>query len=240
VQSRDPAWLRNSGLGRALIASPLFFAALLLLANTRESDRTHAYFGSVPLALAGIVFALIQLALRPPRTTLWKRLMLAATFVAWAVDQLLPAGPAAAFLGDMVISAYVLDLYWTMKEQIGMNRPVTAIACDRQAITAGKRPRYNDLFERLQRAIRERDEFPDGYAFRLDEKVIPPSEVAEWMAMERQCCPFLTLQLTAPQLTIPGSHEGWLLKLTGPAGAKTVLQSVFPVLLEPGGTLRRD
>jgi hypothetical protein len=48
--------------------------------------------------------------------TLLKRLLLAGTFVTWAVDQLLPAGQLATFIGDVVITAYVLDLYWLIQE----------------------------------------------------------------------------------------------------------------------------
>lgn len=43
------------------------------------------------------------------------------------------------------------------------------------------------------------------------------------MAMERLCCPFLTLQLSAA-----GSEADWLLKLTGPDGVKPLLQAEFP------------
>jgi len=41
--------------------------------------------------------------------------------------------------------------------------------------------------------------------------------VAEWMGMERLCCPFLTLQLSAA-----GSQPVWLLSLTGPSGVKAL------------------
>jgi hypothetical protein len=45
-------------------------------------------------------------------------LLLAATFVLWAMDQLLPAGKLATFTGDVVIAAYILDLYWLIEEQV--------------------------------------------------------------------------------------------------------------------------
>ncbi len=54
---------------------------------------------------------------RPARETLLKRLLLAATFVIWAVDQLLPPGRIATLIGDLVIAAYVLDLYWLIQPQ---------------------------------------------------------------------------------------------------------------------------
>jgi hypothetical protein len=42
-------------------------------------------------------------------------LLLASAFILWAVDQLLPPGQLATLIGDAVISAYVLDLYWMTK-----------------------------------------------------------------------------------------------------------------------------
>src|SRR5579863_1518272 len=41
-----------------------------------------------------------------------KRLLLAASFILWAIDQLLRSGRLAMFIGDAVVSAYVLDLFW--------------------------------------------------------------------------------------------------------------------------------
>ena len=97
----------------------LVCAGILLLANLPFiPPRFHSYISAAPLAAAGISYALLQLRLRPQATTLWKRLLLAATFLTWAVDQLLPAGPAATAVGDAVIAAYVLDLYWLIQEQM--------------------------------------------------------------------------------------------------------------------------
>ncbi len=96
----------------------LALAGLLLLANLPLIPaRFHAVLSALPLAIAGIAYAILQFRLNPPRETLLKRLMLAATFVTWAVDQLLPPGRLATFLGDVVIAAYVLDLYWLVQEQ---------------------------------------------------------------------------------------------------------------------------
>jgi hypothetical protein len=104
---------------RRLMAIALAFAALLLLSNLPLISNTlHSYLSSVPLALAGIAYAILQLRAGPPRGTLFKRLLLAATFVVWALDQLLPSGRLATLIGDMVIAAYVLDLYWITQEQV--------------------------------------------------------------------------------------------------------------------------
>ena len=44
-------------------------------------------------------------------------MLLAGTFILWAVDQLLPSGRLAMFIGDAVVAAYVLDLFWIIQEQ---------------------------------------------------------------------------------------------------------------------------
>lgn len=96
-------------------------------------------------------------------------------------------------------------------------------ACNLKAISAAERPRYNDLMKRLRSAVRDRSELPDGYAFKLDSKTISLPEVAEWISMERLCCPFLTLQVSAS-----GDLADWSLKLTGPKGVKSLLEAEFP------------
>src|SRR5579884_1832381 len=70
-------------------------------------------------------------------------------------------------------------------------------ACNLKAISAAERPRYSELVKRIRAAIRTRSEIADGYAFKLDNKSVTLPEAAEWIGMERLCCPFLTLQLSA-------------------------------------------
>ena len=101
--------------------------------------------------------------------------------------------------------------------------PAPVFACNLKAISATERPRYNDLMKRLRSATRDRSELPDGYTFKLDSKAVSLPEVAEWISMERLCCPFLTLQISAS-----GDQADWLLKLTGPKGVKPLLQEEFP------------
>lgn len=95
-------------------------------------------------------------------------------------------------------------------------------ACNPKAISAAERPRYAGLVKRLRAAVRDRTEISDGYAFKLDSKSITLPEAAEWIAMERLCCPFLTLQLSAS-----GNQAHWVLTLTGPAGVKALLEAEF-------------
>ncbi len=102
------------------------------------------------------------------------------------------------------------------------HNPAPAIACHPKAIGAAERVHYNDLMKRLRAAVRNRSELTNGYAYELGNAITLP-EVAEWMSLERLCCPFLTFRLSAA-----GNESGWLLSLTGPSGVKSLLQTEFP------------
>jgi len=96
------------------------------------------------------------------------------------------------------------------------------VSCNLKAIGAAERPRYNDLMMRLRAVVRNRSELSNGFAFTLDGKAMDLPQVAEWISMERQCCPFLTFQLSAS-----GDKPEWVLKLTGPEGTKALLEVEF-------------
>ena len=87
------------------------------------------------------------------------------------------------------------------------------IACNLNAIGPADRPRYHQLVERLRAAIREKTDLSDGYIYRLDTEAITQTELAEWISLEKRCCPFLEFEPENSQLT-----------LRGPAGAKEILK----------------
>src|SRR6516162_10859852 len=89
---------------QVLLMIALALAGILLLSDLPSlPNQLHGYLSSLPLAIAGIGYAILQLLRRPPPETMLKRLLLAATFVLWAMDQLLPSGKLATFIGDVVI-----------------------------------------------------------------------------------------------------------------------------------------
>lgn len=95
----------------------LLAAGILLVASPLVPAQPHAWISSLPLALAGLGYMLLQLQLKPARHIFLRRLLLAFAFLLWAIVQLLPAGRLGVFLGDVVIAAYVLDLFWMMQDQ---------------------------------------------------------------------------------------------------------------------------
>jgi hypothetical protein len=54
------------------------------------------------------------------------------------VDQLLPPGRLATAIGDVVIAAYVLDLYWLMQEQIQS----TGTRCQQGSVSSSDESRF--------------------------------------------------------------------------------------------------
>lgn len=96
------------------------------------------------------------------------------------------------------------------------------LACNLKAISAAMRPRYNDLIKQVRIALSDRAELPDGYSFKLDNDKVTLPEVAEWITMERLCCPFLTFNLE-----VSGQGKARLI-LRGPVAAKAILHEEFP------------
>ena len=69
------------------------------------------------------------------------------------------------------------------------------LACNLNAISEADLPIYRGLSARLRDAITDRRELADGYAFRLNEKLLSLTDAATWASLERLCCPFLTFRL---------------------------------------------
>ena len=88
--------------------------------------------------------------------------------------------------------------------------------------TAELRDRKATLFARFRAAVVETEELEDGYAFRLtgDGKWI--GLIAELMAAERECCPFLAFELVAQPNKGPV-----IVRVTGPTGTKEFLRTIL-------------
>ena len=82
--------------------------------------------------------------------------------------------------------------------------------------------RRNNVLLRVSKAIVETKELEDGYAFRFPSEAIWIGELANLITLERQCCSFLRFNLRLD----PGAGPIWL-ELSGPAGTKDLLNSVF-------------
>jgi hypothetical protein len=58
-------------------------------------------------------------------------------------------------------------------------------------MNAAERERHAALIGRLGPLVLETRELPQGYAFRFAAREPIVEELAEWVALERLCCPFL-------------------------------------------------
>lgn len=69
------------------------------------------------------------------------------------------------------------------------------IACNVRPFSAEQRQRWDDLGRRLRSGVREIRDLPNGFALRIPTDAETLTAAAEWMTLDRLCCPFLTFTL---------------------------------------------
>ncbi len=92
------------------------------------------------------------------------------------------------------------------------------LACDLSALDVTERDRRQILAERLHVAPQDMRDLSDGYAFRYPADLC--LAVAEFIALERRCCPFFRFVLELE----PDGGPLWL-RLTGLPGVKAFIRS---------------
>ena len=101
-----------------------------------------------------------------------------------------------------------------------MKEKESPFACDMTAIAPEKRGTHLSTIDGLFRAVEEVLELPHGYAFRLPNESETLLRAAEFIALERLCCPFFGF-------TVEAEREGgavWL-ALTGREGVKPFIMA---------------
>ena len=101
-------------------------------------------------------------------------------------------------------------------------RTTSILTCNINGIPLQERARYGQLVEVLRHAIQKRRELPDGYAFQMDTKQIGTDQLAEWIELERKCCPFFGFEIR----WTPQDGAVWL-NLSGPEGVKDFILEEF-------------
>jgi hypothetical protein len=84
------------------------------------------------------------------------------------------------------------------------------------------RQREATLLAQFKSAVLSTKELPDGYAFRILGDKQKMVLVCELILAERECCPFLTFELTAMPNMGPVS-----VRFTGPRGTKDFLKTIL-------------
>ena len=96
------------------------------------------------------------------------------------------------------------------------------LACDLDAISAGDRPRYNELRKMLAASAVGKRELADGIAVQISTERMTLAQLAEWISLERKCCPFFEFKIEVA----PASGPVWL-SLTGRPGVKEFLAQIL-------------
>jgi hypothetical protein len=98
----------------------------------------------------------------------------------------------------------------------------SGLTCNINGIPPRERSRYEHLVEALRHAMQKRRELSDGFAFQMDTKQINTGQLAEWIELERQCCPFFEFEIRWTRQ----NGAVWL-HLSGPEGVKEFILGEF-------------
>ena len=96
------------------------------------------------------------------------------------------------------------------------------IACDFGALSEEQLDRYWLLVKELKPRIQAVSETEDGYVFGFAPTSKNIADVAEFIVLERLCCPFLDFELLVAR-----EHESVQLRLGGREGVKPFIRAEF-------------
>jgi hypothetical protein len=91
-------------------------------------------------------------------------------------------------------------------------------ACNMKALSPAERIHHTENTNRLKAAVVETHEGEQSLRFRLSENDMDLTTLAEWVRLERRCCPFFTFNIE-----VAGDGPTWL-TLSGPAGVKEFIR----------------
>lgn len=101
-----------------------------------------------------------------------------------------------------------------------MTAKESPFACDMSAIASVQRTAHLANIDRLFRAVESLHELPNGYSFRLRNEAPMLMTLAEFITLERLCCPFFGFGL---ELEPEGGSVS--LSLTGRNGVKLFIMA---------------
>jgi len=109
------------------------------------------------------------------------------------------------------------------------------IACQLDVFSAQEHQRYQAARKQIEAAFIRIVEVENGYVFHLPDDDAMLATVAEWIALERRCCPFFEFTVS-----VGGSDPSIRVALTGSPEVKQFLNSELgsPVV-SPSTLLRR-
>jgi len=96
---------------------------------------------------------------------------------------------------------------------------VTNLTCRIDTLDRHQRLRQQELLALMRRSAQSQGELPDGYAFRLPGDPVLFQQAAEWVGLERRCCPFVRFTLEWKE-----DDSIWV-RFTGAPGVKAFLDA---------------
>jgi hypothetical protein len=100
------------------------------------------------------------------------------------------------------------------------------MACRANALDKVQRQRQQALLDKVRRTVVAKHQLPDGIALTFPADAAVFLELAEWVSLERRCCPFLAFALEWKQ-----DDSVWV-RLTGQPGAKEFIAAEMGIELE--------
>jgi hypothetical protein len=101
-----------------------------------------------------------------------------------------------------------------------MMRKESSFACVMNAIDPEKRQQHVETSKYLFHLVHEIRELTNGYAFRLENEPDVLVKLAEFISLEKLCCPFFGFTIAVE----PEGGDLWL-RLTGREGVKAFIQA---------------
>jgi len=101
--------------------------------------------------------------------------------------------------------------------------------CNALALSTDERQRYGELVKTLRAAVSETRERDRGLAFRVELERMTLPLLAEWVTLERRCCPFFEFTIEVG----PERNSTWL-SLAGEEGVKDFIRHELALAARDG------
>ena len=121
---------------------------------------------------------------------------------------------------QLVVAAAVL-----LASSLCQAQPKSAFACNLKIFQPEERKRWRESLDQVMSSVLVARELSNGHALQIDSSRASVVRVAEWVDLERKCCPFFDFQVD-----LHGEDGTVWLSLTGRGGVKQFIAMDFTSL----------
>jgi hypothetical protein len=125
----------------------------------------------------------------------------------------------------MMLNSVILAVSVTATAATTQSAP-PPIACRANALDKAQRQRQQALLEKVRRTAVGKHDLPDGLALSFPGEAATFMELAEWVSLERRCCPFMEFALEWRQ------DDTVSVRLTGQPGTKEFIAAEMGIGLD--------